>query len=620
MPKKPEKMSLKSMDIVEDRKSKLKELFPEAFDEERIDFEKLKRIIEGGWGTSGEEKYEMTWPGKNECLRVIQEPSIGTLKPCREESIDFHSTQNLFIEGDNLEVLKLLQKAYYGKIKMIYIDPPYNTGKEFVYPDKYSESLDIYLKYTGQKNKEGVKFSTNQETDGRFHSRWLSMMYSRLFLARNLLKDDGVIFISIDDNEVYNLRKLCNEIFGETNFVACLTWVKKEKTSGVPPKNKSIPNKEYIAVYEKQKDFCFKGVLGSKDSYKQDKEGNYYRTMPIQATGKQDNYFHIINPKNGNKHYGNWAFSEKSIKEMIKKNLIVFPKEEQQKPTQIVYYNEEKKSPIFHHMGLYDSEKQTKKFKSQFPNINFDFPKPLSLLKFILEQSTTKNATILDFFAGSSTTAHAVMDLNKEDGGNRKYIMVQLPEPCDKNSEAFKEGLKTIADIGKERIRKAAKKIEEELNKENKPPQLMDENDRKRIENLDVGFKVFKLDKSNFRVWDGKVDEYVAKQLKLHLDKMISPTSSDEDILYEILLKSGFELTEKIKNKTLANKTVYSIKDDELLICIDRKLSKEVILEMANLKPAHCICLDIGFENNDQLKANAVETMRSHGVINFKTI
>ena len=620
MSKKPEKMSLKSMDMAEDRKRKLKELFPEVFDEERIDFEKLKRIIEEGWGSSGEEKYEMTWPGKNDCLRVIQEPSIGTLKPCRKESIDFDSTQNLFIEGDNLEVLKLLQKAYYGKIKMIYIDPPYNTGNEFVYPDKYSESLDIYLKYTGQKNKEGVKFSTNQETDGRFHSRWLSMMYSRLFLARNLLKDDGVIFISIDDNEVYNLRKLCNEIFGETNFVACLTWVKKEKTSGVPPKNKSIPNKEYIVVYKKQKDFCFNGVSGSKDSYKQDKEGNYYRTMPIQATGKQNNYFHIINPKNGNKHYGNWAFSEKSIKEMIKKNLIVFPKEEHQKPTQIVYYNEEKKSPIFHHMGLYDSEKQTKKFKSQFPNINFDFPKPLSLLKFILEQSTTKNATILDFFAGSSTTAHAVMHLNKEDGGNRKYIMVQLPEPCDKNSEAFKERLKTIADISKERIRKAKEKIEEELAKENKQPQLMDENDRKRIGNLDVGFKVFKLDKSNFRVWDGKIDEYVAKQLKLHLDKMISPTSSDEDILYEILLKSGFELTEKIKNKTLANKTVYSIKDDELLICIDRKLSKEVILEMANLKPAHCICLDIGFENNDQLKANALETMRSHGVINFKTI
>ena len=247
------------MDIVEDRKRKLKELFPEVFDEGQIDFEKLKNILERGYGISeSEEKYEMTWSGKNECLDVIQELSIGTLKPCREDSVDFDTTQNLFIEGDNLEVLKLLQKAYYGKIKMIYIDPPYNTGKEFVYPDKYSESLDTYLKYTGQKNKEGVKFSTNQETDGRFHSRWLSMMYSRLYLARNLLKDDGVIFISIDDNEIHNLRKICDEVFGSENFISCL-HVEMSTTQGMKVaaalQCEIVKNAEYVLVYGKNSQF-----------------------------------------------------------------------------------------------------------------------------------------------------------------------------------------------------------------------------------------------------------------------------------------------------------------------------------------------------------------------------
>ena len=655
-------MSLKSMNIAEDRKRKLKELFPEVFDEEQLNFEKLKRIIEDGWGSSSEEKYEMTWPGKSECLNVIQEPSIGTLKPCKRESINFDSTQNLFIEGDNLEVLKLLQKAYYGKIKMIYIDPPYNTGKEFVYPDKYSESLDTYLKYTGQKNKEGVKFSTNQETNGRFHSRWLSMMYSRLFLARNLLKDDGVIFISIDDSEVNNLRKICDEVFGEENFLALFPRITKKagKTTDLIAKNH-----DYIVCFRKYSDTSLNKNKVLDENYKNSDEfeesrGKYKLSQPLDynsiryspsldyEVNLDDEIFipgnvskkEILERKKRNPDRDFcWRWSRKLFNFGLENGFIVVKKTSKGKRLYTKTYMKatiEKDNRGDYYIRYADRAKAISTLdlvENKFSNDNsrkdiakvfsaklFEYSKPLSLLKEIISKATNDDDAILDFFAGSATTAHAVMDLNKEDGGNRKYIMVQLPEPCDKNSEAFKVGLKTIADIGKERIRKVAEKIEEELSKKNKQLQLMDKNNGKRIESLDIGFKVFKLDKSNFRVWDNKIDGDVAMQLELHLDKMISSNSSDEDILYEILLKSGFELTEQIKSKTLVNKTVYSIKDNELLICLDKKLSKEVILEMAKLEPFHCICLDIGFEDNDQLKANAVETMRSHGVINFKTI
>jgi len=330
---------------------------------------------------------------------------------------------NLILHGDNLHALKALLPRYAGKIKCIYIDPPYNTGNEgWIYNDNVNSPLmQQWLAANGPVDGEDLER----------HDKWLCMMWPRLHLLRELLADDGVIFVSIDDNEQHHLRMLMDEIFGEGNFVACLTWVKKQKTSGVPPRTKAIPNKEYILVYRKQQDFSFNGVPGSKESYRPDREGNYYRTMPIQATGKQNNYFSIINPQNGNSHYGNWAFSEERIKTMIKENLIIFPNEEHQKPTQLVYYDEHKKSPIFHHLGLYDSEEQTKKFKREHPGINFDFPKPVSLLEFILSQSTTAGTIVLDSFAGSGTTAQAVLALNKEDGGNRKFILVECEDYAD---------------------------------------------------------------------------------------------------------------------------------------------------------------------------------------------
>ncbi len=330
---------------------------------------------------------------------------------------------NLIIHGDNLHALKALLPRYAGRVNCIYIDPPYNTGNEdWVYNDKVNSPLmREWLKEANPVDGEDLER----------HDKWLCMMWPRLHLLKELLADDGVIFVSIDDNEQHHLRMLMDEIFGEGNFVACLTWVKKEKTSGVPPKNKSIPNKEYILVYKKSQDFSFNGVPGSRESYRLDKEGNYYPTMPIQATGKQNNYFSIVNPQNGNSHYDNWAFSEERIKTMIRENLIVFPQKEHQKPTQLVYYDEHKKSPIFHHLGHYDSETETKKFKRELPGINFDFPKPVSLLEFILGQSTTANAIVLDSFAGSGTTAQAILALNKKDGGNRKFILVEREDYAD---------------------------------------------------------------------------------------------------------------------------------------------------------------------------------------------
>ena len=613
-----DKLKLQTPNIVDENILKIGELFPncvvESKDDEgnikkSIDFDLLKQELSDSVVEGAKERYQLNWPGKEKASNTAYAPIEKTLRPCREESVDFDKTKNLFIEGDNLDVLKLLQETYLGKVKMIYIDPPYNTGNDFIYKDNFRHDVKSELEKSGQIDDLGKRLITNPPSNGRFHSDWLSMMYPRLKLARNLLRDDGVIFISIDDNEVDNLRKLCDEIFGERNFVACLTWVKKEKTSGVPPKNKSIPNKEYIVVYEKQEDFYFNGVSGSKDSYRQDKKGNYYRTMPIQATGKQDNYFDIINPKNGNKHYGNWAFSEKRIKEMIKKNLIVFPQKEHQKPTQIVYYDEEKKSPIFHHIGHYDSEKQTKKFKGEFPSINFDFPKPLSLLEFILKQSTTKSAIVLDFFAGSGTTAHAVLALNKEDGGNRKYIMVQLPEPCDEKSEAFKEGLKTIADIGKERIRLAGKKIKEQIENKNKQKNLL-EDDSINADDLDIGFRVLKVDSSNMEDVYYRPDEITQQKIEGVADN-IKADRTPEDILFQVLLSWGVDLSLPIRKEKLSGIDVFFVDDDALAACFvkDGEVTEELCREIAERKPLRVIFRDSGFED-DSVKINVEQIFK----------
>jgi len=633
----PKKMKPLSMNITDDQKRKLKQVFPEVFNEDKIDWERLRSTL-GEDIDSGNERFGMTWPGKSECFRVIQEPSVGTLKPCKKESVNWDTTENLFIEGDNLEVLKLLQKSYYGKVKMIYIDPPYNTGKEFIYPDKYSESLDTYLSYTGQLDDEGKKFSSNAETDGRFHSKWMNMMYPRLFLARNLLRDDGVIFISVDDNEVSNLRKLCDEVFGEENFIANFIWEKRTNREN----RKVVSSRhDYILCYCKicnthgcplnQLPMSEKALANYKN-IDNDTKGQW-KSDPATAQaghGTKKQFYDLTAP-NGKVHKLEsgrcWLYTQHVMKNAIIDNQIWFGKDGNGVPRIKTYLHAKERGltpeSIIFSKDATTNEISKNRLKDIFDGIAvFETPKPVELLKLLLQLSI-KEGIILDFFAGSSTAAHAALDLNKEDGGNRKFIMVQLPEKCDGKSEAYKAGYKTIADIGKERIRRVIKKIkgeqaEKQKAEETKLPMFQEQEKQ----NLDLGFKVFKLDKSNFNIWDVTVPkdkDISSSQIELYVDH-IAPDSSDEDILHEILLKAGYELAKKIEVLNLADKKVFSIDENAFMICLERKLTKEVITEIANLQPARVVCLDKGFSDNDQLKTNAVQIMKSHGVDDFRTI
>jgi len=660
-----QKMDLKSMDVGADNRAKLKQLFPSVFTEtktkdgelvESIDFDTLKAELGKFSGTyeKRRERYGMDWPGKKDCMKLIQKPSVATLKPCREESVNFDDTENLFIEGDNLEVLKLLQKSYYSKIKMIYIDPPYNTGKEFIYPDDYSESLETYLSYAGLIDDEGKKFSTNTPNEGRFHTKWLNMMYPRLYLARNLLREDGVIFISIADHEVTNLRKLCDEIFGEENHLGTVIW--KNATDNNPT-NIAVEH-EYIHVYCKYRDGVDavwkshvsdikvklidignkliskysvqeelqavytkwfrdnKAYLWPLDRYKyMDKKGVYTGSQSVHNPGKEGYRYDVIHPYTGKacqEPLMGYRFPEETMKKLLEEGKILFGDDESKIIELKVYASEyqEKLASVLDidgRLGAYDIKNLFPEMKKAFTN-----PKPVRLLEhfvpFIIKNSED---IIIDFFSGSCTTAQAVIDLNKKDGGKRKFIMVQLPEPCDEKSDAFKAGYKNIADIGKERIRRVIKKIEKEQTAKAKKAKEKLPGMAEDIPDLDLGFKVLKLDKSNFKIWDGSnpnaPEEDIAKQLEMFVEH-IDSKASQEDILYELLLKAGYLPTKKIKKISLADKTVYSLSDGSLLICLEDEITSDLINAVAESKPRQFICLDRGFQGNDQLKANAVQT------------
>lgn len=641
-----EKMDLRSMDIVEEKREKLKELFPEVFTEgQKIDFERLKLTL-GEAVDVGKERYGMNWPGKADCFKIIQQPSIATLTPAREESVNFDKTENLFIEGDNLEVLKLLQKPYFGKVKMIYIDPPYNTGNDFIYPDNYSESLDTYLRYTGQIDDEGRKYSTNTEADGRFHSKWINMMYPRLFLARNLLREDGVIFLNIGEEEISNSEKMLNEIFGEENKVSIVARIAKTASNLGTHFASSI---DFLLCYAKN--------LPSLPAFKDKVDQSLYKKIEASGHRKGEKYrddiafyqasqrdirpnqkYFILCP-NGSKVLppcsiqdeimregdGRWRWTRETF--IQKKDLIVF-KETGNSPL-VDQDGKKAKYNIYTKSYLSDREADgtlprniltdyinrkgadlIKKF-----NIPFDFSKPIELMIYLAEIISLKSEDIImDFFSGSSSTAHSVIELNKLDNGNRKFIMIQLPEPTDKNSDVFKAGYKTIADIGKERIRRVIKKIQEE---QAQKKDLFSSDKPK----LDLGFKVFKLEPSNFKLWNDQVakdKDAIKNQLEMFVEH-INPKSSQEDILYELLLKSGFPLTTKIEQLTMTDKSVFSIDEGAMLICLEKDLTPEVIKEMAEKKPVRVVCLDEGFHGNDQLKTNAVQIMKSRD-IKFRTV
>lgn len=626
-----EKLPLTTMDIKESQIEKLKELFPEIFTEgNKVDWEKLKLTL-GENVDVGKERFGMNWPGKADCFKTIQQPSIATLVPNREESVDFDNTQNLFIEGDNLEVLKLLQKSYLGKIKMIYIDPPYNTGNDFIYPDNYSENLATYLEYTGQIDSEGKKFSTNTETDGRFHSKWMNMMYPRLFLAKNLLRQDGVIFISIDDAELSQLKAICNELFGEDCFIATFIWEKRTNRE-----NRKIVSyrHDYILCYCKDASLKDKAIsilpMSSEalDRYKNpdnDPRGSW-KSDPAtaQAGHGTKSQFYVLKAPNGKEHNLQsgrcWLYTEEVMNEAIKDNRIWFGKDGNGVPRVKTYLDAKERGlnpeTIWFAEEASTNENAKKHVKDLFDGFAvFETPKPVELLEICLDIGA-ENGIVLDFFAGSAATAEAV--LRK---GRNKFIMVQLPEKCDEESEAYKAGFKTIAEIGKERIRRVISRIREENEEKHKKSQetLFSEEE---INDSDFGFKVFKLQSSNFNLWNQDISkniEVVQTALELHINHL-SSTAQEESILYEILLKSGFDLTTSIEKIEIEDKAIYSIASGELLICLEKNLTHDLIKAIAEKQPTRVICLDEGFQNNDQLKTNAVQMMKSKNVVSFRTV
>jgi len=674
-----QKQELTSLDIKEEQLNKLKQLFPEVFTEGlKVDWDKLKLTL-GESIDLGKERYGMNWPGKSDCFKTIQQPSIATLIPRKEDSVNFDTTKNIFIEGDNLEVLKLLQKSYIGKMKMIYFDPPYNTGHDFIYPDNFSESLDTYLTYTSQQDENGKKMSTNTETDGRFHSKWLNMLYPRLFLAKNLLSEEGVVFVSIGDQELSNLRTLMNEIFGEENYVntICVKAKPSAGASGGGEDKRLKKNAEFLLVYVKNKD---KNGLDLNQAFdevelmehvknmeSQDKSWKYTRIVSDFGT---KNYTCSTLDGDGNEiniyTHSNYVF--KSINEIVKEEKIteeqayfkyfnvVFRDTNAQssirgrvmdtlgnqdglfsieyKPrsgrnkgiSTVVYYKGVNKDQLAWLKDISRRDEENVFIKGKTGTLWLDFnwnnvskegdisfpngKKPINFIQRMIDLSTLpdKEHYVLDFFGGSCSTGHAVLDSNVNDGGNRKFILVQLPEEI-KGGE-----FSTISELGKHRLRNSINKLKSKLIQNS----LFSHN------SIDLGFKVFNLSKSNFKIWDStivKQPEAIQQRLFEHIQH-ISPEAEQEAILYELLLKSGFELTTPIEKLTLADKLVYSISEGQLLICLEKELTTECIKLMAEMQPVRVICLDEAFkgENADSIKTNAVQIMKSKGVENFRTV
>ena len=617
-----------STDIVKENLETLKRLFPTIVKEGKIDVDELKALLDEEI-ESNEEYYRFSWAGKSEARREANKPSTATLRPNKVDSKNWDTTGNIFIEGDNLEVLKLLQKSYSGKIKMIYFDPPYNTGKDFVYKDNYADNLGNYLSLTGQTNEEGKKFSTNIESDGRYHSNWLNMMYPRIKLARNLLMEDGVVFISIDDNEVNNLRKVCDEIFGEDNFIANICHksrasISNDKIISSNHNHILLYAKNQYLIFENRKNFGLKPILDGFD--KEDVRGKF-KLVPVDGPG---------GAKKGNPHYefmgitGYWRFSKERMQKMYDDDFIVITKNNLQQK----YYlhdavNSKRTATTWWDENLYTSTATSRLSTFMGGNI-FDTPKPIELLIKIIELSTSTNDIILDFFAGSGTTAHAIMQFNSEDGKNRKFICIQLPEPTDLKSEANKAGYVNIADICKERIRRAGQKIiagkRDELDKLKKcnDGKMLQKETQEQIDalqlifnNLDIGFKAFKLDSSNIQAWDGSIENFEINLFSAQNN--IKENRSEEDVLFEILLKYGLDLNVAIEEKEVNSCNLYSIGGGVLFVCLSDNITTQVADAIGKwkeeLQPVTCRALfkDNGFKD-DITKTNSIQILRQYGI------
>ena len=611
-----EKLNMHTPNLVDENIEKIGKFFPDCLTErtggdgkteQAIDFDKLKQELSKSIVEGDEERYQFTWPGKKQAIITANAPINKTLRPCREESVDFDNTQNLYIEGDNLDVLKLLREDYLGKVKVIYIDPPYNTGNDFVYEDDFAQSTDDYIGCSGQMDDEGNRLVANTESNGRFHTDWLNMIYPRLRVAKDLLSCDGAIFISIDDNEVENLQKVCDEIFGETNFVASFPWRKRTAKTDVP----FGVSQDYEQIICYAKSSLFKASVegkGRKYFETSDFPGKRWRVhdMTTQRTAAErpNSNFTMVNPKNGKQYPVNpmavWRITKEGFPQYLAENRIVFPGDYEflkiSNPV-LRYWEEDDKAKAGDDFGRIAvstklpervgmSQDGTKELSSLFGSKVFDYPKPSSLIKYLLSVCTKEKDFILDFFSGSATTADAVMQLNADDGGTRKFILVQLPEEFSDNSIANQSGFKNICELAEDRIRRAGQKILEghQANK-------TDSTVESRTNKLDVGFRVLKLDSSNMEnVY--YIPSDVTNDLFANTEDNIKKDRTDEDLLFQVMLEMTVPLSAKIRSEEICGKKVMIVDDDYLIACFDMDITDEVVTDIAKRKPQYFVMRD----------------------------
>lgn len=630
-----DKLKMHTPNLADENFKKLAAMFPNAVTEtitgyeengkpiiERaIDADVLRQEISAQVVEGVQERYQFTWPDKKKSVVFANAPIAKTLRLDREKSVGRDGeegsidSENIYIEGDNLDALKLLQETYLGKVKMIYIDPPYNTGSDFIYKDDFSQDTDEYLANSGQFDEESNRLVQNTESNGRFHTDWLNMIYPRLRIAKDFLSDDGVIFISIDDNEQENLKRICDEVFGERNFITNFVIVSNSAKNN--SKFVSITH-EYLLCFAKNKELTpinWAVKKSNLDSFKQiaqrllQKENNletvheellalvkypkYYefdhytyvdnrgpfRASDLTAPGSKVKYevLHPITKRPCKTGIRGWAYSENEMKRLIEQNYILFGNDENTMP-QLKNYLFENEQSLPKSVLFFDSQSSTKWIKAQ--SFGFDFPKAKDYIKYMISTYPLKDFIVLDFFSGSATTAHAVMQLNAEDGGNRKFIMVQLPEETDEKSEAYKAGYKTICEIGEERIRRAGRKIKEETGAD-----------------IDYGFRVFRVDSSNMKNVYYRPAEYTQEQLSLYADN-IKPDRTPEDLLFQVMLDLGVLLSSKIEEEEIAGKKVFSVEKGYLIACFDNNVTEETVTEIAKRHPFYAVFQDSGLAND----------------------
>lgn len=622
-----EKLKMHSPDLQQDNIARIRELFPGCVTEARgedgsvklaVDFDLLRQELSGSIVEGPQERYHLNWPGKREALLTSNAPIAKTLRPRNKESVDFDTTKNLFIEGDNLDALKLLQENYLGKIKLIYIDPPYNTGNDFVYEDDFAERVDEYLRRSNQVDEEGNRLSANAVTNGRFHSDWLSMMYSRLRLAHNLLADDGLIFISIDDHEYDNLRKLGNEVFGESNFVGAITRATGTPTGGGFDGLTNMV--DYMLVYRRSYVAILNGLeFGEEDAaiYNESDERGKYLTRSLRRTGGEDRredrpsmFFGVeapdgtlIYPIGPGGYESRWICGKDRFSEMVSEGLVDWRRVDRGSglewhPYQKFYLEGREKRPSNLWTEIEGNKKGTREIRDLFDREKvFDSPKPVGLIQRVIQIGADKDSIILDFFAGSSTTAHAVMAQNIADGGRRRFIMVQLHEPTPEGSAARRAGFESIAEVSKERIRRAGKKIKEGNGVE--------------TPNLDIGFRVLKIDTSNMADVYYAPDALDKANLDMFVDN-IKPDRTPEDLLFQVMLDWGVDLALPISRQTIQNKEVFFVDDNALVACFDANggVDEDFVKELAKHEPLRVVFRDAGFKNS-AVKINVEQIFKS---------